>query len=541
MKNLFSPRRWSLPFLITASSVWLAAFAAAPQSTAGPSGAGFVDLPLDEALDTTNLVWVTGGGAPWLGEIDCTHDGSDAARSGAISDGQESWIETTVLLQAPGSVCFWWMVSCGYGDLGLKFTTNGVEAASSLEGEARWEKHTVPLPVGSHVLRWTMRNAAPGDEGQTAGWLDQVRVSGLGPEPPSITAQPVSLTKLVGKPAALVIHATGSPPLRFQWWKESSPIDRATNAALEFLPVQTSNAGTYYVTITNDYGSITSAAVALTPLGSIADAGCTGSLDPAFNAGTVTFENYAPELALVSVIVPQPGGRVIVAGQFSEAQGVRCPGIARFNADGSLDSTFILPNRFSSVRAILQLPDGKLLVGGLCAAVEGSSPQGLVRLDPDGNPDPTFNPTNAPAVYALALQPDGKILVSTYLEEAFPGNHAIVRLFPNGALDDTFQFENPLFIPINYLFVEAGGDIIFTGPHRCDSKGTFDFSFWPAVGDLFANAAVLDADGNIIVGGWRDLGYGRNSAALVRVRPDGSVDESFTPAIGGSSYGGRVP
>ncbi len=132
---------------------------------------------LAEALDATDLAWTTGGAAPWFGQADRTHDGVDAAQSGLIPDFAESWLETTVTLPTPGSVSFWWKVSCGAGDFGLAFYTNGAISGANLEGEVDWTLRTVALPAGTHVLRWTFRNAAAGDEGATAGWVDQVTIS----------------------------------------------------------------------------------------------------------------------------------------------------------------------------------------------------------------------------------------------------------------------------------------------------------------------------------------------------------------------------
>src|SRR6185369_10991819 len=64
---------------------------------------------LAEALDTAGLTWTTGGNASWLGQTNVTFDGVDAARSGTITDGQESWLQTIVT--GPGVVAFWWKVS----------------------------------------------------------------------------------------------------------------------------------------------------------------------------------------------------------------------------------------------------------------------------------------------------------------------------------------------------------------------------------------------------------------------------------------------
>lgn len=62
-------------------------------------------LTLGEALDNTELSWTTGGDANWFGQTDEHYYGSgDAAQSGDISDGQNSWLQTTVT--GPGTLSF---------------------------------------------------------------------------------------------------------------------------------------------------------------------------------------------------------------------------------------------------------------------------------------------------------------------------------------------------------------------------------------------------------------------------------------------------
>src|SRR5262249_25545164 len=60
------------------------------------------------ALDTTNLVWITGGDAPWFAETDASYDGLAAADSGAITNGQQSYLQTSVT--GPCTVRFWWAI-----------------------------------------------------------------------------------------------------------------------------------------------------------------------------------------------------------------------------------------------------------------------------------------------------------------------------------------------------------------------------------------------------------------------------------------------
>ena len=90
--------------------------------------------------------------------------------------------------------------------------------------------------------------------------------------------------------------------------------------------------------------------------------------------------------------------------------------LGRLNADGSLDTGFN-PGANDEVFALAVQADGKILVGGaftmLGGGGTGMTPRNhIARLNADGSLDLSFNPGASSAVYALAIQPDGKILVA---------------------------------------------------------------------------------------------------------------------------------
>lgn len=148
-----------------------------------------------------------------------------------------------------------------------------------------------------------------------------------------------------------------------------------------------------------------------------------GSLDPTFGtAGRVLTDAGAEAPADLSVL---PDGKLLVSG--SEGEGAF---LARYSASGVPDPTFgdggLVRGIFTGQhgwRTTLRQPDGKTLAAGW---------ESMKRFNADGTPDPTFGDggTRKPgpyefAVEALALQPDGRILIggSTWLS----GNHPVVR------------------------------------------------------------------------------------------------------------------
>jgi hypothetical protein len=82
--------------------------------------------------------------------------------------------------------------------------------------------------------------------------------------PPSITAQPASMSVGFLDPATFTVGAVGSRPLSYQWRRGGSPIAGATNATLTLPGARDADAGSYDVVVSNDSGSATSAAATLT-------------------------------------------------------------------------------------------------------------------------------------------------------------------------------------------------------------------------------------------------------------------------------------
>ena len=80
---------------------------------------------------------------------------------------------------------------------------------------------------------------------------------------PQITAQPQSVTNVVGGTANFTVTATGTAPLSYQWRKEGVAIVNATNSAFSLQPLALSHAGSYTVVVSNSVNSITSAVAVL--------------------------------------------------------------------------------------------------------------------------------------------------------------------------------------------------------------------------------------------------------------------------------------
>jgi uncharacterized delta-60 repeat protein len=164
-----------------------------------------------------------------------------------------------------------------------------------------------------------------------------------------------------------------------------------------------------------------------------------GALDPSFDGDGLVVTPISAGDDIVFDLAVQPDGKLIAAG-WSSPGGFDIA-IARYNPDGSLDSSFdgdgivIAPFRPASTYAshVLVQPDGKILTGGA----------GLARFNPDGAVDRSFG-AGGRAVTDLGLltpvlQPDGKILAAGSSEASGQySDFGVVRLTAAGRIDSTF-------------------------------------------------------------------------------------------------------
>ena len=281
-----------------------------------------------------------------------------------------------------------------------------------------------------------------------------------------------------------------------------------------------------------------------------------GDVDPSFNAGVISSQFFSDMLFAVAV---QPDGKIIIGGFFNVVAGVPRNGLARLNADGSLDPTFVPPpfsqgDLVAPLKIIVQ-PDGKILVAGNDFRIGGTI-YPLIRLNADGSLDASFAlPTTGSAIYGLALQPDGKILIGgDFSAINMIERRIIARLNPNGTLDTTFGIglpnanhsgrANAIAIQPDGKIIAGGGLFVTVGATtfnnvvRLNPNGAPDTSFSVAGDSLdTVQAIIVQADGKIYLGGNSSGNTGsRNS--LTRVNANGSVDSSYnsTVALGGSIY-----
>ena len=178
-----------------------------------------------------------------------------------------------------------------------------------------------------------------------------------------------------------------------------------------------------------------------------------GALDKVFfNYGAGKGAN-----ANVRALALQTDGKILVGGDFNayngDAQTSRC--IMRLSALGELDTSFNYGLNMGAdfaVRAMVLQPDGKIIIGGDFFAYnqDAAANDRVARLNSNGSLDASFNyglgrGADNP-VFALALQPDGKVVIggsfSSYSGDQNAGNR-VLRLNTVGAIDTSFNYGSP--------------------------------------------------------------------------------------------------
>jgi hypothetical protein len=216
-------------------------------------------LTLADAVDNSNLIWTSGGNSPWVNQTNTIHSGPSAAKSGAITDAQQSWLQTTVV--GPARVSFWWKVSSENSYDILSFQIGGVEQAN-ISGKIEWKQVSFLVPSGPQTLRWLYAKDVSDSVGQDAGWVDEISVVYA----PSIAVQPSSQTLVAGSPLSLGATISGTSPFAFQWQRDGQDITTATNQVLSVPNIQAAEAGAYTLRVSNSAATVTSVVATITVL-----------------------------------------------------------------------------------------------------------------------------------------------------------------------------------------------------------------------------------------------------------------------------------
>lgn len=273
-------------------------------------------------------------------------------------------------------------------------------------------------------------------------------------------------------------------------------------------------------------------------------------IDTTFDVGV------GPNGPVRSMIV-QSDGKILLGGEFTQVTGTNRNGIVRFNTEGTLDR-FFNPGAGADgpVYALALQPNEKILVGGAFSRFNDEPRPRLVRLNTNAIVDTTFNAGAGPSglsgtIYALALQPDGKVLVGGEFTQ-FDGvtRPGLARLHRDGRVDMSFNAGAGFNAAVRAIVVQPDGKIVVGGSFttvngvarnflaRLDAFGNLDTQFLSGLtaADNSVHALALQVDGKIIVTGdfTRFNGVTRNR--ITRLNTDGTTDPTINFGTGADSF-----
>ena len=170
-----------------------------------------------------------------------------------------------------------------------------------------------------------------------------------------------------------------------------------------------------------------------------------GIRDASFNPSP--FRNYK-DPGTISALAEQADGKLVVGGYFHSLDGVTANNVARLETNGARDPSFdslAAGPQADNVSALLvRAADGKIFVGGYFSTFGGAIRNNVAWANSNGSVDSAFEGLSgatdlAPIIYALATQPDGKILVGGFFSSLNGASrYNFLRLNPDGTVDSTF-------------------------------------------------------------------------------------------------------
>jgi len=154
------------------------------------------------------------------------------------------------------------------------FEGDSVELSVTVVGSEplayQWSKGGVELE-GATDSRLTLADVVPSDAGDyvvavsnSAGRVESDVITVTMAQPASIVTQPAGGSVSYGETVTLNVVAAGTEPISYQWYHGDELVEGATESTLLLADLQTEDAGTYYVVVSNRAGAETSNIVTLT-------------------------------------------------------------------------------------------------------------------------------------------------------------------------------------------------------------------------------------------------------------------------------------
>jgi uncharacterized delta-60 repeat protein len=315
-----------------------------------------------------------------------------------------------------------------------------------------------------------------------------------------------------------------------------------------------------------------------------------GTPDTSFGSGglaTVDFKGGA-DRAMAAAVQPGTGGKILLAGTAQLTTG-DVFGVVRLNPNGALDTTFggkgsggkvTVGRSRTEAGSMAVLPDGRFILAGLVKNSSNAGSLVLTRFNADGSLDTTFGNKGTVVTSVavrdmanldqhsvrVAVDASGRTIVTATTASA-PGDFLVARFNPNGSLDTSFGAARTGVVTTDVLpgstdnaralalqadgkIVGGGGALPVNGAGyllalaRYNPDGTLDPTFdgdgivttdavmnYPSGAEVYALA--VQADGRIVAAG--QASQASNLVVVMRFNADGSTDAAnYGPSATGA-------
>jgi uncharacterized delta-60 repeat protein len=298
-----------------------------------------------------------------------------------------------------------------------------------------------------------------------------------------------------------------------------------------------------------------------------------GNLDPTFGVSGTVLTDFAGGDDHAQAIVIQSDGKIVVGGYSYEGPATGFDfALARYKADGSLDTTFgqggkvvtnFVGGSSDEIQALAIQTDGKLLATGYSNGGGTGNDFALARYNTDGSLDTTFASggkttfnflgASDDRANAIAIQADGKIVLAGTTSRKFSYDFALLRYNTDGSLDTTFGLSGKVttdfagqYDAAQAVVIQSDGKIVaggvasgifpFFGLARYNANGSLDTTFG-GTGMVMTSFAVgssssigglaLESDGKLVAVGSTNPSGISTDLALARYNTDGTLDSTF--------------
>jgi uncharacterized delta-60 repeat protein len=319
-------------------------------------------------------------------------------------------------------------------------------------------------------------------------------------------------------------------------------------------------------------GFILGSACALTALCASLAFAASGDLDVTFSGDGKMMTNFTNAFDGARAVAIQADGKVVVAGGASSTGVSGNFALARYNANGTIDTTFSRNGRVTTnftpgkdlASAVAIQADGKIVAAG---QARGTGRRfAMARYNPNGTLDTTFGvdgrvTTNFTAgldsASGVVIQANGKIVAAgTAYADCGCSKFALARYNSDGTLDAAFGGDGKVMTNFRFgghangVALQANGKLVVAGSSselarfavaRYRADGTLDDTFdvdgkvttRMGLGETAATGVAIQANGKVVAVGYTDAPhefgdtFGPGKFALARYRVDGTLDAGF--------------